>query len=121
MQSSLTLLALLTITISSGPPAAENASLATWPQFRGPGGLGLATDGKPLPAHLEPSKNLSWKTAIPSGASSPCIWGERVFVTGFDKQQKKLQTLCLNRQDGHILWQQPASAEKIEKVFSPNT
>ena len=82
-----------------------------WPQFRGPGGLSVATQGKP-PVHFGPASNLLWKTSLPSGNSSPSIWGGRIFITGFDKQ--KLETICLDRSNGKILWRQVAPASKIE-------
>jgi outer membrane protein assembly factor BamB len=94
---------------------------AAWPQFRGSGGMGLALSGKSLPSELEPTKNIAWKTEIPDGASSPCIWGSHIFVTGLDKKKQKLQTLCLDRHDGRILWCNDAPADKIEKTFHPNT
>jgi outer membrane protein assembly factor BamB len=91
-----------------------------WPQFRGPAAAGLAGEGKPLPFQFGLEKHL-WKTSLPSGASSPCIWGQRIFVTGLDKEKQRLQTLCIDRQDGRLLWQQEAPAVKVEKVLSPNT
>jgi outer membrane protein assembly factor BamB len=90
-----------------------------WPQFRGPGGLSVANEGRP-PVHFGPSSNVLWKTSLPSGNSSPCIWGDRIFITGYDKP--KLQTLCLERATGKILWQKGAPASEIEpshRIGSP--
>ncbi len=86
-----------------------------WPQFRGPNGSGVAEDARP-PIHFGPTTNLLWKTALPSGHSSPCVWGDRIFLTAFDRDAKKLETLCLDRPTGKVLWRQAAPAEKIEKV-----
>jgi outer membrane protein assembly factor BamB len=94
---------------------------AAWPQFRGPGGQGITPSEGPSHVEFGPAKNLAWKAALPAGASSPCIWADRLFVTGFDKNKQKLETLCLDRQDGRILWRQTAPADKIEKVMAPNT
>ena len=57
----------------------SHASAATpgtpnWPQFRGPNSQGVAEDAKP-PVAFGPDKALLWKTSLPSGVSSPCIWG----------------------------------------------
>lgn len=90
-----------------------------WPQFRGPNGLGVASEGKP-PVQFGPNSNVVWKTALPPGASSPCIWNDRIFLTAFDKT--KLETLCIDRRDGKVLWRQSAPAEKIEpthRIGSP--
>ncbi len=86
-------------------------SQAQWPQFRGPGGLGLAAAGKP-PVHFRPESNVVWKVSLPSGNSSPCIWGNRLFLTAHDKSE--LVTICLDRRDGRVRWSQAAPAEKLE-------
>ncbi len=52
-----------------------------WPQFRGPGNLGVV-ESPGLPESWGPHKNIQWKTAIPGhGWSSPVVWGDRIFVT----------------------------------------
>lgn len=87
-----------------------------WPQFRGEGGSGIATEGEKPPVEFGASKNLLWKTPVPKGHSCPCIWDDRVFLTGFDKG--KLETLCVSRTDGKVLWRRAAPAQKIER-FTP--
>ena len=106
MRSKLILAALLLLHAPS-LPAAETF----WPQFRGPNGSGVALTAKP-PLHFGPATNLLWKVALPPGYSSPCVWGERIFLTGFD--DGKLETLCVRRSDGEILWHQTAPASQIE-------
>ena len=86
-----------------------------WPQFRGPGGLGVAEAGDP-PIHFGPDSNVVWKVALPSGNSSPCIWGDRIFLTAFDKT--KLETICLRRSDGAVLWRQSAPAADFEPTHT---
>lgn len=96
-------------------------SADNWPQFRGPGGLSLAAPGD-YPLHFGPGSNVLWKVALPPGNSSPCLWGDRIFLTALN--QEKLETLCLDRRDGKILWRKPASAEKLEpthRLGSPAT
>lgn len=52
-----------------------------WPQFRGPGAMGVA-DSPTLPESWSHTQNVRWKTAIPGhGWSSPVVWGDRIFVT----------------------------------------
>jgi outer membrane protein assembly factor BamB len=91
-----------------------------WPQFRGPGGSGMgATD---FPTHFGPNSNVLWKTALPSGHSSPCIWGGRIFLTGFT--EGRLETLCLNQRDGTLLWRrqvEPAAIERSSQLSHPAT
>jgi outer membrane protein assembly factor BamB len=62
--------------LSAVPLTAEN-----WPQWRGPGGLGVSAE-KRLPTTWAPDKNVAWKAELPgSGHSSPVVWGDRLFLT----------------------------------------
>jgi outer membrane protein assembly factor BamB len=92
------------------------ATSANWPQFRGPAGNGLAAGKDRLPVQFGPGKNVLWKVPLPPGLSSPCIWGDRIFLTGRDPKGKKLETLCLDRRTGRTLWRKTAPADKLEKV-----
>jgi outer membrane protein assembly factor BamB len=88
---------------------------ADWPQFRGPAGSGVADDQKP-PVKFGPTENLAWKVAVPPGASSPIVIGERLFLTAFENN--KLYTICYASTDGKELWRALAPATKIEE-FHP--
>lgn len=54
-----------------------------WPQFRGPGGSGVADDQRPpVSWDVESGRGVAWKTPIPGlGHSSPVVWGDRLFLT----------------------------------------
>src|SRR6476659_6383103 len=86
-------------------PPADN-----WPQFRGPGGLGIGSDTISLPTAFGPAKALLWKTDLPLGHGSPCVWGDRIFITGFDSALKKLEVIAVNRSNGQIAWRQAIPA-----------
>src|SRR4051812_5746402 len=75
-----------------------------WPQFRGPRGLGIGNERASLPFEFGPTKALLWKTDLPLGHGSPCIWGDRIFVTGFDSAARKPEVIALNRKDGKVAW-----------------
>jgi outer membrane protein assembly factor BamB len=87
---------------------------ADWPQFRGPGGLGVAPD-KDLPTSWGPQNNVVWKTELPGpGSSSPIVVGDRIFLTCYtgygtnaqapgDLKDLKRILLCLDR-PGKVLW-----------------
>ena len=83
-----------------------------WPQFRGPNGTGISHDGRP-PIQFGVDQNVTWKTAAPAGHSSPCVWGDRIFVTGVE--EKKLITLAIDRSTGRELWRKAVSVEKLEE------
>ena len=61
--------------------AAGGVSGGDWPQWRGPGGLGVS-DEVGLPDSWNPGTAGSWKVALAGlAASTPIVWGDRVFVT----------------------------------------
>ena len=96
-------------------PSVVAAAEVSWSQFRGPNCQGIAERDKP-PIEFGPETNLVWKTSIPSGLSSPCIHGNRIFLTALESN--KLITLGIERTTGKILWRQIAPAEKIESAHS---
>jgi outer membrane protein assembly factor BamB len=65
-----------------------------------------------FPVHFGPGSNVAWKTSVPAGHSSPCLWGDRIFLTGFEAAQ--LETLCLDRRTGAVVWRRAITPEKIE-------
>src|SRR5260221_13538420 len=114
----------------SGPTAHPASSPAHWPQFRGPGSLGVAENSN-LPDRWSTNENVAWKVDIAGrGWSSPIVWGDRVFVTtvlsdGEIEQPKKglyfggerrevpksthhWVVLCLDLDSGPGLWPQEA-------------
>jgi outer membrane protein assembly factor BamB len=104
-RSILALLALFT----AGPAWAED-----WPQFRGPGGLGVSPDTG-LPTSWGEGKNIVWQVKLPgAGGSSPIVVGARIFVTcynGYGLEAKnagelgnlKRHLVCLDR-GGKVMW-----------------
>ena len=99
---------------------------AFWPQWRGP----LCTGAAPLadpPQTWSETQNVKWKSPIPGeGDATPVIWGGRVFLltavaTGKPNpsaptleapaQPYQFTVLCLDRANGHVLWQKVARQE----------
>ena len=87
-----------------------------WPQFRGPSGLGIGNDKASLPSEFGATKALLWKTELPLGHGSPCIWGDRIFVTAFNADAKNLEVIAVNRKDGKIAWRQTIQSKELEQV-----
>ncbi len=112
----------LTITASS---ELTTAVAEDWPQFRGPNGSGVsATTG--LPQEFGPNKNVIWKTALPSGHSSPVLTRDRIFVTAHtkdkEKENYKLLVIGLDRATGKLLWQREVPrlrAGRLQLVNGP--
>lgn len=84
---------------------------SNWPQFRGPNGAGTAAGAKP-PERLSTTNDVLWKIDMPWSASSPAVWGGRVFVTTF--ADGELQTRCLAKEDGRQLWSRGVKPESVE-------
>jgi outer membrane protein assembly factor BamB len=85
--------------------------LSDWPQFRGPGGSGIA-DGQKPPVEFGPDKNVKWKVPAPAGMSSPIIVGDKLVLTAFEGG--KLYTIAYRRADGKEAWRTEAPAKQLE-------
>jgi outer membrane protein assembly factor BamB len=70
------------------------------------------------PVQFGPEENVAWKVEVPAGVSSPCVRGDRLYLTAFDKKQKQLLILCLNSGSGALIWSRTVAADKIERVHS---
>ncbi len=60
---------------------------ANWAQFRGPNASGVLPD-RDLPVEFGPASNVVWKTPVPPGNSSTCIWGNSIFLTAFTENKR---------------------------------
>lgn len=87
---------------------------ANWPQFRGPGGIGVApADARP-PVRFGPGTNEVWSMAMAPGNSSPITWGNRLFLTTCEG--RRLQTLALDRLTGREQWRSVIEVPRLEDV-----
>jgi outer membrane protein assembly factor BamB len=93
------------------------AAVPQWPQFHGPNSSGVAEGDKP-PIEFGPQTNLLWKTEVPAGLSSPCLWGDRIFLTAAENET--LVTLAVDRRDGKILWRQGVAVGKPRELHKRN-
>jgi outer membrane protein assembly factor BamB len=95
-----------------------------WPCFRGPAGDGRVPDGGPeLPVDMDAVKrtNLLWKAPVPLiGASSPVVWGNRVYLTGAEKIAEEVEkpmdsfrreVYCFDADSGALLWTRRAESD----------
>ena len=102
--------------LCSNSGGATQSGRPSWPQFRGPNASGLGTGAPPV--HFGPNQNVLWKTPVGAGLSSPIVWDDRVFLTEFDRTNKQLSTLGIDRNTGKILWRRTVTPEQIEKVHA---
>jgi outer membrane protein assembly factor BamB len=112
-----------TATAATAAPAQPSQSAAykqNWPNLRGPGNLGIAAAGDyPIAWDAAKNQNVPWKVEIPAaGKSSPVVWGDKIFLTGGDKE--KYSVLCFDRATGKLLWTgpvTPSAAAKEADIF----
>ena len=94
------------------------AALAdNWPQWRGPKNDGHSTE-KNLPTEWSADKNIVWKFKLPGiGACTPCVWGDKIFVTSADGDDIVL--LCVGT-DGKEKWKQKLSNTGAKRYRNPS-
>ena len=122
---------------------------ADWPQFRGPGSLGVAEEPG-LPETWSETENVAWKTSIPGmGWSSPIVVGNRIFVTTVVKsgeteapkkglyfggerydipqEEHRYVVYCVDWKTGKILWERdvykgaPKSSRHLKNSYASET
>lgn len=106
----LTFQLLVTLSVAAEP---------SWPQFRGVNCQGIAAEGEKPPVMFGPDKNCLWKTPVPPGISSPCVWGDRIFLTAAEND--KLLLLGIERKTGRILWRHEVAAPKQASLHKTNS
>jgi len=95
------LLAACILALTALPATADN-----WPQWRGIKNDGHSSE-KNLPTEWGPDKNIVWKFKLPGvGCSTPCVWGDKMFVTATDGDDVVL--LCIGT-DGKEKWKHALS------------
>lgn len=87
------------------------AGQGTISYFRSDGGV--ADDVGGVPDRCDPEKYLLWRQPLPRGNSTPCVHGDRIFVT--THADKTLATVALDRQTGKQLWKKIAPVDELEK------
>ncbi|MCK5850953.1 MAG: PQQ-binding-like beta-propeller repeat protein [Kiritimatiellae bacterium] len=70
--------------------------------FRGPYGWGYS-EFRNVPVKWSEKENILWKIAVPlSGAGSPVVWGNRIFVVGATRDEREVY--CFSAVDGSLMW-----------------
>ncbi len=74
-----------------------------WPQWRGPTFNGSSPETG-LPETLD-EKGAKWAIELPGrGASTPIVWGDRIFLT-VQSKDRNLVALCFEAKNGQVIWQ----------------
>lgn len=124
--SNITLFIVFALWLTSSVASADPRQESNWPQFRGPGALGVSANTN-LSDTWSTNQNVAWKTEVPGyGWSSPIVWSNRVFITTvvnegqtetpkkglyFGGERKEVpnsvhhwRVFCLDLPSGKILW-----------------
>ena len=77
---------------------------ADWPNWRGPSHNGSTTETG-LPTTFSATESVVWAADLPGpSASTPVVWGDKVFVSTADHGTQTLMAFCLDRKTGATLW-----------------
>lgn len=112
------------------PSAQQSEAQRFWPQWRGPHANGVSSTANP-PLEWSETKNIRWKVEIPGrGASSPVVWGDRVFVTTAvpvgvtgdaqhaprgalqPRRVHRFVVMALDRKTGRTIWERVATEQE---------
>src|SRR5262245_55441524 len=86
--------------LGAGFCSLSKSSASDWSRVRGPSGSGLVAGT--IPDELNLDKNLLWKAESGKGASSPVVIGNRVFLTAFAGDERRVE--CFDATSGAQLW-----------------
>jgi len=93
-----------------------------FPWWRGPNLDNIAHQGVKPPKAWGPQANIVWRKRLPAeGHSSPCIWGDRMYVTAGDRGKGTVTLYCLALSSGDTLWQTPVSTGPKYNMHADNT
>ena len=110
------------------PKIKQSRVKESWSQFRGPGGLGIATN-QHLVSTWDEETNLVWKQKLPgAGTSSPIVVKDHIYLTchtGYgisDKQIGEMANLkrfllCLDKESGKLIWEREIPTQLPEAEY----
>lgn len=97
-----------------------SVSADPWPQWRGPGGMGVS-DERGMPVEWDAETNVLWKAKLPGpGNSTPVVWDEHVFVSQATDEGKVRSLICFNRGDGSVRWTKSIEYDGNEPTHKTN-
>ncbi len=93
----------------------QNSQCASWPAFRGENSCGVSDTAR-LPEKFGPNDNVTWVADLPWAPSSPCVWGDKIFLTTFSRG--KLETRAYEQAGGKLAWSQTVPSENLEEFHA---
>ncbi|MCB1063344.1 MAG: PQQ-binding-like beta-propeller repeat protein [Verrucomicrobiae bacterium] len=76
-----------------------------WPNWRGPNHDGSSDDEASYPTKFSKTDKVKWTAQLAgTGASTPIVHGDAVFVTSVDEEEGGVMAYCLDRASGDVKW-----------------
>jgi len=102
------------------PPV--KAAAGDWPWWRGPACDNVAPAGQKPPVAWSAGSNILWQVRLPGvGHSSPCVVGDRIYITSGDHAQGAVWLFCLERASGKTVWQAGIYKGPVAKLHTDNS
>lgn len=106
----------------SPPLHAASAPSSDWPAWRGPTRDGIAPAQPAPPVRWSESENIAWKIPVPGrGHGSPTVVGDRIYLATADVEPQTQHVLCLDRKDGHVVWNTVVHRGRLDSGGHRNT
>ena len=102
---------------------AEILIAENWPGWRGPRGDGTSMEKNvPTQWNGNTGDGIAWKAPIPGkGHSSPIVWDDRIFLVSCFEDSNERVLVCLDRNDGNLLWQATVIKSPLESKHKLNS
>jgi len=91
-------------------PAVDNlpetgvACAGDWPAWRGPNRNGIVAENSGWDGKRWINSSPDWTAQVGEGASSPIVYGRKVYALGYHEGQNSVS--CLSTENGELLWKQ---------------
>jgi outer membrane protein assembly factor BamB len=92
-----------------------------WPAWRGPRGDGTSLETG-IPLHWNATSNVLWTIPVPGvGHASPIVWSNRLFTVTAIPETEARALLCVDCDDGKVLWQKEVLKAPFERKHALNS
>lgn len=95
-----------------------------WPWWRGPRFDNISPSGRHPPLTWDSGSNVVWRVRVPGvGHSSPCVVGDRIYVTSGEKTKARAEVwlFCLDRMTGKTRWRTEIYSGPSPKMHPDNS
>ncbi len=92
-----------------------------WPWWWGPD-RNATGEEQDVPTEWSVTDNVLWTAEVQGrGHSSPCVWGQQVFLTTADEASEQQRLLCYDRDTGQQRWNQVVHEGGLMRMHNKNS